>query len=63
MWGVDVSIDVLLTSSLAAGGWLASVPGHFNPEEGDPGTGWIASWVGIRNRLDDVARRKTCPYR
>jgi hypothetical protein len=28
-----------------------------------PGTPWIGGWVGPRTGLDDVERKKSCPYR
>jgi hypothetical protein len=34
-----------------------------SPEEKDPGTYFVADWVGLRADLDDMERRKTCPYR
>jgi hypothetical protein len=43
--GVDVSIQVFLTSALAGGEWSASRPGRLTPEERAPvPVGWEAGW-------------------
>jgi hypothetical protein len=35
--GVDVQIDIFLTSALVVGEWLVSRPGRFTPGETGPG--------------------------
>jgi hypothetical protein len=56
--GVDVQIDIILTSALAGGEWSASRPGRFTPRERALGTHWIGGWVDLRAGLDDVEKRK-----
>jgi hypothetical protein len=60
--GVDVYIHVFFTSALVGGEWSASRPGRFTPGEGAAGTHCIRGWVGPRTGLEDVERRKFCPY-
>jgi hypothetical protein len=55
--GVDVYINIFLTSALVGGEWSALLPGCFIPGE-TPGTHWIGGWVGLRAGLDDVEKRK-----
>jgi hypothetical protein len=52
--GVDLYIQIFLTSALAAGEWSASRPCRFTP-----GTRCIGGWVGPRVGLDDVEKRKS----
>jgi hypothetical protein len=59
--GVDVSIRIFLTSTLAVDEWLASRPGRFTSGEKGPGTHWIGGWVDPRAGLDDVEERKFLP--
>jgi hypothetical protein len=47
-----------LTSALDGGEWSASRPGRFTPRERDPGTHLIGDWVGPRDILDVVVKRK-----
>jgi hypothetical protein len=47
-----------LTSALDGGGWSASRPGRFTPRERAPDTHWIGGWVGPRDVLDAVVKRK-----
>jgi hypothetical protein len=47
-----------LTSALDRGEWSASRPGRFTPRERVPGTHWIGGWVGCRDFLDAVVKRK-----
>jgi hypothetical protein len=56
--GVDVQIQIFLTSALVGCEWSASRPGRFTPREGAPGTYLIGGWVGPRAGLDDVEKRK-----
>jgi hypothetical protein len=56
--GVDVEIHVFLTLALAGSEWLASRPYRFTPGERAPGNHWIGGWVGPRDGLDDVEKRK-----
>jgi hypothetical protein len=60
---VDVWINVFSTSALIVGEWSASRPGRFTPGERAPGAHWIRGWVCHRTGVDDVERRKSCPYR
>jgi hypothetical protein len=53
--GVDVSIHILLTSTLAGGEGSASCPGLFTPGERAPGIHWIG-WVDPRAGLDDMEK-------
>jgi hypothetical protein len=56
--GVDVQINIFLTSALVGCEWPASRPGRLTPGEGNHGTHWIGGWVGPRTGLDDVRKRK-----
>jgi hypothetical protein len=56
--GVDVYINVFLTSALVGGEWSTSRPGRFTPGERAPGIHWIGSCVGARAGLDNVEKRK-----
>jgi len=47
-----------LTSALDGGEWSASRLGRFTPRERAPCTLWIGSWVGPREVLDAVVKRK-----
>jgi len=47
-----------LTSTLDGGEWSASRFGHFIPRERAPGTHWIGGWVGPRDSLYAVSKRK-----
>jgi hypothetical protein len=49
--GVDVWINIFLTSALTGGELSASRLGRFTP-----GTHWIGSWVDPRASLDDVEK-------
>jgi hypothetical protein len=55
--GVEVQIQVLLTSVLIGGKWSASRSGRFNPRERHD-THWIGGWMGPRTGLDNVHNRK-----
>jgi hypothetical protein len=56
--GVDIYIHIFLTSALVGSEWSASRPGRFTFWERAPGTHWIGRWMGPRNSLDDVEKRK-----
>jgi hypothetical protein len=56
--GVDVQIQVFLTSALVGGELSASRPVRFTPREKFPGTHWIGDWVGPRTGLHDMEKRK-----
>jgi hypothetical protein len=59
--GVDVLVQVFLTSALVGGEWLASWPGRLNPKEKALGNHWIGGWVGLRACLDDMEKWKFLP--
>jgi hypothetical protein len=48
-----------LTSALDGGEWSASHPGRFTPGERATGTHWIRGWMGPRDVLDAVVKRKS----
>jgi hypothetical protein len=50
--GVEVYINIFLTSALVGSEWLASRPGRFTPKERAPGTHWIGDWVDPRTGVD-----------
>jgi hypothetical protein len=54
--GVDVQIQVFLTSALVGGEWSASRPCCFTPGERAPGTHGTGGWVDPRARLDDTEK-------
>jgi hypothetical protein len=56
--GVDVYINVFLTSALVGGEWSSSRPGRFTPGERAPCIHSIESWVGPRAGLEDVKKEK-----
>jgi hypothetical protein len=47
-----------LTAALDGDEWSASCPGRFTPRERALGTHWIGGWVGPRDVLDAVVKRK-----
>jgi hypothetical protein len=59
--GVDVQIQVFVTSARVAGEWSASCLGHFTLMKRAPGTHWIGGWVGPTTSLDDMKGRKILP--
>jgi hypothetical protein len=59
--GVELFIQVLLSSALVGGEWSASRHGRITPGEGAPSPHYIGGWVGLRIGLDDVERRKILP--
>jgi hypothetical protein len=56
--GVDVYIQIFLTSALVGGEWSASRPGRFTSGEIAPGTHWIGGWVDPKAGLDNMEKRK-----
>jgi hypothetical protein len=56
--GVDVWIQIFLTSALAGGEWSASRPGRFTPGERAPGAHLIGGWMNPRAGLEDLERKK-----
>jgi hypothetical protein len=56
--GVDVYIQILLTSALTGGEWSASSPGIFIPGEGAPGTHWVGCGMDPRVGMDNVEEKK-----
>jgi hypothetical protein len=46
--GVEVEIQIFLTSTLVGSEWSASCPGSFASSEGAPGTYWIGGLVDPR---------------
>jgi hypothetical protein len=55
--GVDVQIQVFLTSAVVGDEWSASSPGRFTPGERVLCTHYVGSWVGPSAGLDDVEKR------
>jgi hypothetical protein len=55
--GVDVYIQIFLTSALVGGEWSVSRPGRFTPGERAPDTHWIEVWVDLTACLDYVEKR------
>jgi hypothetical protein len=56
--GVDVQIDIFLTSALLEGEWSDSRPSRLTPGERAPGIHWIGGWMGPRFGLDDMEENK-----
>jgi hypothetical protein len=56
--GVDIQIHVFFISAVVGPEWSASRPDRFTPGERGPCTHSIGGWVGPRNGLDDVEKRK-----
>jgi len=54
-WGVEVQCQAFLTWALEGGEWSS---GRFTPGERAPGSDWIGGWVGLRDVLDAVEKRK-----
>jgi hypothetical protein len=51
--GVEVQLHVLLTLAVDGGEMSLSRPGQFTP-----GTHWTGGWVGPRDSMDAVEKRK-----
>jgi hypothetical protein len=56
--GVDVDIQIILTSALVAGEWSTSRSSRCTPRERIPCRNFIRGWVDSRICLDDVEKRK-----
>jgi hypothetical protein len=57
-WGVEAYLHAFLASVLDGDEWSASCHGHFTLGEKITGTHWIGGWVGLRNSLEAVEKRK-----
>jgi hypothetical protein len=55
--GVDIYIQIFLTSALVGGQWSASRTGRFIPWERARGTHWRGGWMDHRAGLDNVENR------
>jgi len=55
---VFIVVISFLISALDGRGRSISRPDRFIPGETDPGTHWRGGWVGLRDGLDAVAKRK-----
>jgi hypothetical protein len=55
--GMDVKVNIFLTSALAGGEWAASRRSRFTPGEWAAGTSWVGGWVDPRDGRDDVENR------
>jgi hypothetical protein len=55
---VDVKFHVFLTQALDGGEWEDSRLGHFILGVKDLGTPWKGGWMGTREGLDAVAKKK-----
>jgi hypothetical protein len=62
-WGSGGIAPPFLTSALDGGEWPVSNPDRFTPRKMAPGPHWIGGWVGLRDSLDAVKKRKSCPCR
>jgi hypothetical protein len=60
-WGVEVCLHAFLTPALYGGERSASRPGRLTPTERAPDTHWRGGWVGPRDGLNAVVKRKI-PY-
>jgi hypothetical protein len=56
--GVDVLIQIFLTSALVGGEWSASCPGRFKDKERASSIHWIGACVGPRTGLDNIEKGK-----
>jgi hypothetical protein len=61
--GVQVEIDIFLTSALVGGEWSASRPCHFTPGERVPDTRWLGGWVGPESVWMTSRKENSWPYR
>jgi len=57
--GVDIYLYAFLTLALDTVEWSVSLPAPFALKERDPGIQCKGGWVGRREGLDAVVRRKT----
>jgi hypothetical protein len=56
-------MNAFLTLALVGGERSASRPSRFTPWKRVRDTHRIGGWVGPRSGLDNLERRKSCPYR
>jgi hypothetical protein len=62
--GVESYLSAFLTSVLDGGEWSASHSGPLPPMQETSALHWVGGWVGRRDTLDDVEKRKiSCGYR
>jgi hypothetical protein len=61
--GVDVQIQVFLTSALVGDEWSASRSGRFTPGERAPGTHWIGGWGTPEPVWTTWRNESSCPHR
>jgi hypothetical protein len=54
--GVDLLIQVFLTSALVGDEWLALRPCSLTPGEGGLGTHWIGNWIHPRDGQNDMQK-------
>jgi hypothetical protein len=59
--GMEVWLHEFLTSVVDGGEWSASRPGRFTSRERAHGTDLMGGWVGPRDGLDAVAKKKSLP--
>jgi hypothetical protein len=57
-WGSGRILHEFLTSAVDGRGWSASHPDRFTPKERAPDIHWIGGWVGPRDILDAVVKKK-----
>jgi hypothetical protein len=57
-WGSGDIAPLILDLGTRGGEWSASRHRRFTPSEGAPGNHWIGGWVGPRDVLDAVVKRK-----
>jgi hypothetical protein len=54
--GVDIWVQIFLTSAAIGNEWQLSRPGRFTPGERARGASWIGGWVSPRIYLDDMEK-------
>jgi hypothetical protein len=57
-WGVEVYLHSFFDIDTRGSEWAASRPGRFTSRERAPGTHCVGSWVGPRDVLDAVVKKK-----
>jgi hypothetical protein len=58
VYGLSGCIDPHFLTLAIAAEWSAPRPYHFTPGERAPGTYCMGGWVGPRDGLDDIKKRK-----
>jgi hypothetical protein len=61
--GVDVQIQIFLTSALVGGEFSVTSPGGFTSWERSPGTLRVGGWVDTRAVRTTWRRENSCPHR